>query len=248
MIMAIQLAYDQIYQQLRNRILQGYYAVGQKIPTERQLCEEFRVSRITTRHALQLLQDQGLLERRQGRGTFVRSFRTPKFPILNTDYTRSVTTALPQMQRQLRRSGLAVPPCPIAEQLGIPRTEACFFAERVDMTPDGPIAFDRAYIRQEMSRQLDEATLVRVDFLEAWSEKERFQMSHFTEVIEAVTADSEAAEILNLKPNSPLLMTTDIVYSQEGKIVGVFESYYRGDKVKLISTVRKGQIDVASDH
>jgi GntR family transcriptional regulator len=242
--MANSMVYQKIYSQLRDRILQGFYAVGQKIPTERQFCSEFGVSRITTRHAIKLLQDQGLLESRQGTGTFVRGFRPPKFPILNTDYSRSVTAAVPNLNRRLHRSGQIVPPCQIADLLGNLRAQKCFFALRVDDTPEGPIAFDRVYIALPYSENLDENTLTRVDFLEAWADKERFEFSHFVETIEAVPADADAAELLHLDFGRPVLMTTDVVYSKASAVLGIFESFYHGNKVKLISTIRKALADV----
>lgn len=64
--------YHQVEVAIRERISSGAWAPGTQIPTEDQLCEQFRVSRVTIRHALRNLVAQGLLERERGRGTFVR--------------------------------------------------------------------------------------------------------------------------------------------------------------------------------
>jgi DNA-binding GntR family transcriptional regulator len=58
---------------LRRQITKGRYGVGDQLPTEHQLCAEYEVSRHTARAALQLLDDQGLIERRPGLGTRVVS-------------------------------------------------------------------------------------------------------------------------------------------------------------------------------
>ena len=73
--------YENLHNQLKKLILERSYAAGQKIPTERAICEQFGVSRITVRHALRLLEEQGLVERFQGRGTFVKSMRKKKLDI-----------------------------------------------------------------------------------------------------------------------------------------------------------------------
>lgn len=63
--------YTQIYQYVKEAILSGQYPVGQMIPTEQELMDQFAVSRITTNRALQMLTSEGLIKRRAGLGTFV---------------------------------------------------------------------------------------------------------------------------------------------------------------------------------
>ena len=64
--------YYQVYLSVRARIASGDFAPGAVIPTEREFCEEFGVSRITITKGLDLLESEGLIERQRGRGTFVR--------------------------------------------------------------------------------------------------------------------------------------------------------------------------------
>lgn len=63
--------YIQIHNQLRQNIEDGEWKVGDKIPAERELANDFGVSRMTLRQAIQALVDEGILERRVGSGTFV---------------------------------------------------------------------------------------------------------------------------------------------------------------------------------
>ncbi len=62
---------DQIVRQLEQMLLEGSFAAGQKLPTERELAEQFDVSRPSVREALQKLGAKGLVLRKQGGGTFV---------------------------------------------------------------------------------------------------------------------------------------------------------------------------------
>ncbi len=62
---------DQVIQRLQKYISLGYYSPGQKIPTEPELMEEFGVGRSTLREAIKVLSSSGMLEVRQGEGTFV---------------------------------------------------------------------------------------------------------------------------------------------------------------------------------
>ena len=63
--------YIKIHNEIRQRIEDGEWAVGDRIPAERELAEQFGVSRMTLRQAIQTLVDEGLLERHIGAGTFV---------------------------------------------------------------------------------------------------------------------------------------------------------------------------------
>jgi GntR family transcriptional repressor for pyruvate dehydrogenase complex len=81
---------DQVFAQLRDRIMDGTWAPGGKIPSENALAEALGVSRVSIREALHMLASLGLLESRQGGGTFVREytgevFLNPLLPSLALD-------------------------------------------------------------------------------------------------------------------------------------------------------------------
>ena len=64
---------DIVTEQLKDMIISGTYKSGEKLPNEASLCEMFGVSRITIREAMKKLSMMGLLDIRQGKGTFVKS-------------------------------------------------------------------------------------------------------------------------------------------------------------------------------
>src|SRR6186997_3190180 len=71
-------------QELRDAIEQGVYAPGSQLPTELKLVQMLGVSRTVVREALRYLQEDGLIARRQGQGTFVR--RNPILQNLNVNF------------------------------------------------------------------------------------------------------------------------------------------------------------------
>lgn len=64
---------DEAAKAIKNEIVSGRYGKGDKLPTERELCETLGVGRSTVREALRILQAMDLVELRQGRGAYVRS-------------------------------------------------------------------------------------------------------------------------------------------------------------------------------
>ena len=67
---------EQVYEQLRDLIFRGQFNPGEKLPTERELAHSLGVSRPTIKSAISKLVNMGLVEQRQGQGSFVRSFRS----------------------------------------------------------------------------------------------------------------------------------------------------------------------------
>jgi GntR family transcriptional repressor for pyruvate dehydrogenase complex len=65
---------SQVYSQLKEKLLEGFWKVGEKLPSEHELCETLGVSRVTVRAAIQQLEILGLVETRHGGGTYVREF------------------------------------------------------------------------------------------------------------------------------------------------------------------------------
>lgn len=74
--MVVQTKSSQVERRLRNSILKGKWQPGEKLPPEREILKKFNISRTTLRDALNALANEGMLERRQGAGTFVAKFQT----------------------------------------------------------------------------------------------------------------------------------------------------------------------------
>jgi DNA-binding FadR family transcriptional regulator len=68
---------DQALEQLRQRITQGVWAIGERLPTEPELSAELGISRNTVREAMRVLAFSGLIEIRQGDGSYLRSMTDP---------------------------------------------------------------------------------------------------------------------------------------------------------------------------
>ena len=70
---------SQVYEQLKHNIVSGIWTAGEKIPSENQLVKMLGVSRISVREALKQLVSLGLLEARQGEGTFVKQLEADSY-------------------------------------------------------------------------------------------------------------------------------------------------------------------------
>ena len=94
-------AYEEIVRQLQSLIAQRQLKPGDRLMTERELAEQFGVSRVTVRQALSVLQAMGLVESRVGDGTFARKSQVPVVTVLASMLNPPQSTLLEQWE--LRR-------------------------------------------------------------------------------------------------------------------------------------------------
>ena len=82
----------QVYALLKERIENGFYSPGSRLPKEVDLAEELHVSRVTLRPALELLEIESLIHRIKGQGTFIRDFSVnDKTSLLLITHDRKLT-------------------------------------------------------------------------------------------------------------------------------------------------------------
>ncbi len=235
-------AYERVAAALREKILEGELTPGGKLPTEYELGKEFGVSRITIRRALDILGEEYLISKHQGKGSFVGPNPTRRIPLL-IDYARSVRTHAPNLRRKLRLWKWMVPPEDIARELQLFRRERVFYCEREDMLNGETVAFDRAYIVTAYAKRLSEDDLVRVDFNEVWPERNNFRIGYCKQVAEAVAADADTAEMLSLAEGAPVLEGTEIYTDSEGKPIGLFDNFYHPKHISLVSHFSWNPVD-----
>jgi GntR family transcriptional regulator len=146
-------AHQQIADDLRQRILDGVYQTGDKLPSESELMDDYGVSRIVIRQATEALQNEGLVIKKRGAGTFVREQRPLRKRISGDLYGKRPTSS--PMKRQTESEGRrseweyqtrrTAATKAVAERLGIEagedvvRTTYRFFAD------DEPIMLSTSY-------------------------------------------------------------------------------------------------------
>jgi GntR family transcriptional regulator len=128
-------------QELRQAITGGVFRPGSQLPTEAELCEMLGVSRTVVREALRVLEDDGLVARRHGVGTFVRNH-----PILkNLNFNFGITEMIESAGLKPGTSHLAIQQETAdqekAEQLHVPLGTHLITIERVRTADERPVVF-----------------------------------------------------------------------------------------------------------
>lgn len=227
-------AYNIVASELRERILKKELLPQQQLPTEFDLIEEFKVSRITVRRALEILEEEHLIHRKQGKGTFVSPNPVRRIPLL-IDYARSVRTHAPNLQRKLHIWKWIDPPEEIAEELKLSDGQLVLYCERLDILEGKTVAFDQAYIPSAFAENLDEEELAAVEFNEVWPAKANFSILTCKQIVDAVNADENAGRILGMPEGSAVLKGTEVYLTHYSRPTGIFINYYHPDYISLVS-------------
>lgn len=208
----------QLFMVLRDEIVRGEYASG-LLPKEEALCERFGVSRITVRRALADLAAQGLVERRHGRGTFVRSDR---LPLARARPSLSLIDSLRQAaidtQVQVLKVEQTEPPLDVAALLQLAPGEKAVHALRLRSIDGTPVMLTDAWVPARLGRQVTAATLRK----QALYEILLAQGVKFGRVIQEITAevsDPVRARLMQTEVGMPLLKIVRVIHDPQARPV-----------------------------
>jgi DNA-binding GntR family transcriptional regulator len=207
------------------------------MPTERELCDAFHLSRITVRRALLTLEEERLIVRRHGSGTYVSVQPERRIPVM-IDYTGTMRTHAPLIERRLLRSERRPADPRTAEALRIADGAELLYAERLDSLGKQSVAWDQAYIPAPFAQGLNENHLARVDFVETWIKVCQFDIAVCHQTVDAVAADTTVSRRLGVKGRHPVLRTMELYVATNGRPAGLYVSYYHPSYISISSQHR----------
>jgi GntR family transcriptional regulator len=208
--------YRQLADDLRNRILFEEFAVGGSIPTEAQLSREYRASRITVRHALDRLEQEGLLHREQGRGSFVRPRAIAIGPRRLTSFSEELA------ERGLRHSsdllGILVVQAPTEIPIDLRGREKCARIERVRRADGRAIAHQVTYLPLELSAGIEDALADSGSMYAFLRSRHALDIDSADETYRVAGADEQAAAILGVPVGSPVFVVERVGFAGNDRV------------------------------
>ncbi len=142
--------YVQLRDALRKQVETGQWKVGSQVPTEAELMKTYRVGRATVRQALQELVNQGLLYRKQGKGTYVSRPRQEDDIESLISFTAEMTARGVTPSARVLGVWVIVPPAEIREQLALRDNEKAVRLERLRFGDGVPIALELSHLSQSV--------------------------------------------------------------------------------------------------
>ena len=208
--------YLQIKDTLLAQIKSGVYTCGQQIPTESALADIFSVSRVTIRKALKELEQDGLLIRHRGRGTFVADHSLRRNISENSSFTQICQFAGLVPGARTIKSVIEDATDSDVKELGIEAGSKVVVLERIRYANDKPVAIVFSRFPERFSFLIEE-DLNDTSLIMVLAEKYHIRFTGTgTKTLKQVYATYEQAKYLSLSKGYPLISIACVSYDASG--------------------------------
>ena len=223
--------YIQVASALRQRIENGLWRPGQKISTLEGLETEFEVARVTVRQAVEMLQNEGLVRRQQGRGTFVADkLRDKHWLRLETTWESLIA---PIKDNVLRLIKVENPPAlPVLAPGEGKLAPQYVFLRSVQLKDDAPYAAVSLHLARSVYDR-DPDAFVTHTALPVLATLRGVDIEHAHQTLVIGSADPATASLLQVPLGTPTAQCHCVVTNRKGVAIYVAEITYRNDCVKL---------------
>ncbi len=223
--------YSQLIAALRDKLETQVWKVGERIPSEQELCERFGVSRITVRHAVEALTEEGLLVRRQGKGTFV------SLPCGSAESRKAVNSFHEACERLGKKpstrvlfSGERPATARDRRELELRGSGSVVVVNRLLMADGVPVVLEQNRFSMAFSYLPDcDLNGSLYNLLRGYG-VEAVSASHD---VSLVSAEEEWARLLRIAAGDPLVLLHEVVYDAQGRPIHSSDQFVRGDVFTL---------------
>lgn len=233
----MQPAHERLSETLKRQITDGTLRPGSQLPGEMELAEQHGVSRTTVRRALDTLAHASLVDRHQGRGTFVADSRIDQ----TLGDLFSFTEIIQQMGMEpgISNVRVAVDPIPPHEAHDFLPGGHLWLVERVRTGNNKPVALMRSWLPDAVAWELSAEELQERQSLYDILRDQGVRPTRTSETIMAEAATAEDAALLGIAPGSPLLTICRWASDSRGQPIEYVRSSSPGDRYRTHVWSRK---------
>lgn len=208
-----------------------------RLPTERELCQHFAVSRVTLRRALSTLAESGQLRASWGRGWYVAREPLSEPPNALLSFSelaegRGLVPSAKVLNLETRPASLDE-----ADILCVAPGSRLLVLERLRFMDSVPVVLQRSHFAlariDGLAEALRSADLTQLSVYHFLEERWGLVAARADYVVEARAANAAEAELLDVAPGSPLLKATQVTFDQDGNPFEHHWSTYPGDRYRF---------------
>lgn len=220
---------------LQSDIDEGKYGVGEKLPSESELCRRFHENRYTVRQALDLLVNTGVVRAHQGKGHYV--CEKP----LNIQYTITPGMRFSDVIRSLGckpgarlfRQEVVIPPAPVSAHLFLVEGEGAYRLEILRLADGIPLSWNVTWLPERHFPGF----LAHLDAFHSLyallNEKYDIRLQRIWSTFQSTYPNAHEALNLQISPNTNLLHIESVMRDQHGRPIEYTSAKYRGDLCKV---------------
>lgn len=222
--------YTQIKEHIIQRIDTARWKAGDRVPSENELAAEFTVSRMTARRALQELEEQGLLVRTQGLGSFVADVRPMSSMLAISSIDQEINARGHNHRAEVLLLEAASAERGNALLLGLEEGADIYHSIVLHWENALPLQYEERFVNPRFGPDYlaqDFTTITPSHYLSAIS-----PLTEADQTIEAVTVDTAISRALRIERGEPCLRLSRRTWCQRG-IVNIATLIYPGSRYRL---------------
>ena len=218
--------YVQLMQKIKNSIGNEELQVGARIPTEQDMCSAYGVSRITVRKAIADLEKQGILEKKQGKGTFVTvpAIRRKLHEVNSFHDTCRMNGKKPSTKVLGQKTVPALPAD--EEELGVAPGSRVVETVRIHYADGIPVILEENHFSMAYSYLLESDLAGSLYTLLEECGAEPAQATH---VISLKKATPNISRLLKVEQDTSLMYLHEVIFDKKGRPLHTSRQYIRGD-------------------
>ncbi|MGQ9637705.1 MAG: GntR family transcriptional regulator [Thermodesulfobacteriota bacterium] len=224
--------YIQISHWLLEMIQKGRYGIHDKLPSESKLAELFQVNRNTVRQAISDLVAKGLIQKKNGVGSFVISqSQTPvKYTLQHiSSFTDDMIRMGLRPQTKLIRKEVIQAPTEVAEKLILGREKRVVLTERLRLADGVPLVLERSYLPHKEFKEILKMRLTG-SLYHLLTKRFHVDLHRSIQTFRAIALSEEDANFLEVSPKAPAIFLESIIYDSKNIPIEVLHAIHRGDK------------------
>lgn len=232
--------YVQLLEILKSKIENSEWKVGDKLPSEAELCAQYGVSRTVVRQALRELELDGNIYRRKGKGTFVTEVKIQEGLVqellgFHQDMSargKNVTTRV--LNQEIIRANKK-----ISTNLNISVDDPVIWIKRLRYIDGEPLVLVSTYLPLTLCPQVANANL-EGSLYSYLKNSCNIELVSGHRIIEAVGATEEEADLLNCEVGDPMIFLRSVSFIENGTPIEFYEAVHKGDRSRFeVDLIRK---------
>lgn len=197
--------YRKLYELLRKHIVTGIYKEGSLLPSENELCTVHKMTRPTVRHALDTLVKEGLILKKQGKGSIVRK-PPQKIGILSIAGTASAVGVRYLKTDILQKPVITTWPQPFPFELSLLEQESgCIYMERLRYVDEVPVFYDINHLPNIYLPRITKRSFENKSLFEILRKHYQIEILGGEQQLKAQKPDRKIKQMLQLKAGQPVL-------------------------------------------
>lgn len=227
---------EPLYRQLCEVVIQaikdGRLQPNERIPSDRELCEELGMSRMTIRHAMAELVREGWLYSQAGKGTFVRGPKMGQLQQILVGFTQNWRERGYHTHARVLAAHLMPATAALAEEMRVPVHEALVKLERVRFINDEPISVELAYIPYALVPGILEHDFTHESLYQVLREEYHHRFAWARQIVEADMPTVREAGLLTIPRTTPVLRGTRTLFTVDERVIEYNQAVYRADRYR----------------